>query len=206
MTIAAPPVDTRSAAQIASQVRTLLERYAPSYTGAGTDPITGALVPDPRGGALIGVFTRFAELIIERLNRVPDKNFLAFLDLIGASRLPPQPARVPLTFSLAKGSASPGVVPPGTQVAAPPGEGEKDPIIFETERELVVTPAALTAVFSRDQGPIPRRPQCAARRCACSGLRLPRRAADRSHRLLDSGSPASTASRRSRWRSHSTRR
>ena len=81
---------------------------------------------------------------------MPDKNFLAFLDLLGASRLPPQPARVPLTFSLAAGSAVPAVVPARTQVAAPPGPGEKDPTIFETEREFVVTPATLTSAFSRD--------------------------------------------------------
>src|SRR5262249_55003946 len=128
----------------------LLRAYAPAYTGAGTDAATGELVPDPHGGALIGIFARFAELIIERLNRVPDKNLLAFLDLLGASRLPPQPARVPLTFSLATGRASPGVGPAGTQVAAPPGEGEKDAVVFETERELVVSPATLTAVFTRD--------------------------------------------------------
>jgi predicted phage baseplate assembly protein len=150
MTIAAPLVDPRTAEDVASQLKQLLRDYAPEYKGIGTDPITGELVPDSRAAALIGVFGRFAELIIERLNRVPDKNQLAFFDLLGASRLPPQPSRVPLTFSLAKGSASPGVVPAGTQVASPPAEGEKDPVIFETERELVVTPAVVASAFVRD--------------------------------------------------------
>src|SRR5262249_11661864 len=117
--------------------------------GLGTDP-SGAIVPDALGGALIGVFSRFSELIIQRLNQVPQKNFLAYLDLLGASQLPPQPARVPLTFSLAKGTVVPAVGPAGTQAAAPPGPGEKDPIIFETERELVATPASLTTAFVRD--------------------------------------------------------
>ena len=101
-------------------------------------------------GALIGIFARFAEVIIQRLNQAPQKNFLAFLDLLGAALLPPQPARVPLTFSLAAGSAVDGLVPAGTQVAAPPAEGEKEPVIFETERELTVTAAQLTALFVRD--------------------------------------------------------
>ncbi|NEO95831.1 MAG: hypothetical protein F6K56_39015, partial [Moorea sp. SIO3G5] len=42
------------------------------------------------------------------------------------------------------------VVPKGTQVAAPPAEGEQDPVIFETERELVVTAAKLDSIFVRD--------------------------------------------------------
>ena len=41
-------------------------------------------------------------------------------------------------------------MPAGTQVAAPPAEGEKDPVIFETERELTVTAAQLAALFVRD--------------------------------------------------------
>lgn len=135
-----PKLDQRTAKEIDRQVRTLLAQ----------PPIGSPLQPDDKiGTAVVGIFARFTELIIQRLNRVPDKNFLAFLDLLGASRLPPQPARVPLTFSLAPGSTQ-AVVPAGTQVAAPPAAGEKDPIIFETERELIVTAAQLASVFVHD--------------------------------------------------------
>ena len=101
-------------------------------------------------GAMIRIFGRLSEIVIRRLNGVPEKNFLAFLDLLGASPLPPQPARVPLTFTLAAGSVADSVVPAGTQVAAPPAEGEKEPVIYETERELVVTAARLDSVFVRE--------------------------------------------------------
>lgn len=142
----APKIDQRTATDIAAQVQALLETYAPAWKEF--DPQTGK--PEGVSAALIGIFSRFAEIIIQRLNRVPEKNFLAFLDLLGASLLPPQPARVPLTFSLAAGSSVDGVVPAGTQVAAAPAEGEKEPVIFETERELVVTAARLASVFVRD--------------------------------------------------------
>src|SRR5262249_7814417 len=78
--------------------------------------------------------------------------FLAFLDLLGMARLPPQPARVPLTFSLTPGSITDGVVPAGTQVAAAPAEGEKDPVIFETERELTAVAVNLSALIAADAG------------------------------------------------------
>ncbi|NES22103.1 MAG: putative baseplate assembly protein, partial [Symploca sp. SIO3E6] len=134
-----PKIDQRTAKEIAEQVQELIKEY----TGK-TQELKGT------SAALVNIFARFAEIIIERLNQVPDKNFLAFLDLLGASRLPPQPARVPLTFSLAGGTKIDAVVPKGTQVAAPPGEGEKDPVIFETERELIVTAAKLESIFVRD--------------------------------------------------------
>src|SRR5262249_15754021 len=149
MTIAAPLVDPRTAQDVASQIKQLLRDYAPDYPGEGVEPVSGELVPDSRGAALVGVFARFAELIIERLNRVPDKNQLAFFDLLGASRLPPQPSRVPLTFSLAKGSASPGVVPAGPPIASPPAEGGKDTGVFETERELRVPPPGWACAVRR---------------------------------------------------------
>jgi hypothetical protein len=102
------------------------------------------------GGALIRMFGRFAEQIVARLNQVPEKNFLAFLNLIGASILPPQPARVPLTFQLAASSPVDTLVPTGTQVAAPPSDGEAEEVVFETERDLVVTRSHLAEAYVRE--------------------------------------------------------
>ena len=105
-----------------------------------------------RRGALVRIFARLAEVVIDRINQVPDKNFLAFLNLVGLELLPPQPARVPLTFHLATGSATDALVPAHTLVAALPIEGETEPVLFETERELVVTRSQLTAAFTREPG------------------------------------------------------
>ncbi len=141
-----PNIDPRSAKDVTRQVADLAKIYAAGWNEM--DPISGS--PTGFSGALINIFGRFAELIIQRLNQVPDKNYLAFLNLIGASLLPPQPARVPMTFALAAEDSPDAVVPPGTQVAAPPAEGETEPVIFETERELVVTAAQLNSIFVVD--------------------------------------------------------
>jgi predicted phage baseplate assembly protein len=146
MTILPPTIDQRTANDIALKVRDLIKVYAPDWKEF--DPVTGQ--PTGVSGALIGIFARLAEITIQRLNQTPQKNFLAFLDLLGASLLPPQPARVPLTFFLAAGSAVDGLAPAGTQAAAPPLEGEKKPVIFETEHELIVTAAQLASLFVRD--------------------------------------------------------
>jgi hypothetical protein len=145
MTTPIPKIDGRTAAEITERAKNLIGGYAPSWS-----EFDQAGKPVGVSAALIGIFSRFAEIIIQRLDQTPEKNFLAFLDLLGNSPLPPQPARAPLTFSLAAGSLANGVVPAGARVAAPPAEGEKDPVIFETERELTVTAAQLKWIFVRD--------------------------------------------------------
>ncbi|MBI1277553.1 MAG: putative baseplate assembly protein [Anaerolineaceae bacterium] len=100
------------------------------------------------GTALIHIFARMATIAIDRLNRVPDKNFLAFLDLIGAQLAPPQPARVPLTFQKSPGNSIARVLA-GTQVAAPPDEVFTTESIYETDADLTVTGLQLIAAFAR---------------------------------------------------------
>jgi hypothetical protein len=143
-----PKIDPRTARDIFNQVVAMLKQQEaeliPAEDWKAFQPDLGI------SGALIGIFARFAELITDRLNRVPDKNFLAFLDLLGASLLPPVPARAPLTFSLTDGATRGAVVPAGTEVAAIAAAGEKEPAVFETESELVVTASRLRAAFTRD--------------------------------------------------------
>lgn len=146
MTIGAPPVDARDAEALAAELRARLAASVPEWSPA--DRETGA--PDQASTALIEVAARFGEIVIERLNQAPNKNFLAFLDLLGTAPLPPEPARVPLTFSVATGSATDAVVRAGTQVAATLAPGETTPVTFETERELTAIAATLTALVGVD--------------------------------------------------------
>ena len=141
-----PQIDPRSATDVADQLQQLLRVYAPGWNEV--DRVTGA--PTGVSAALIRITARFADVLIQRLNQVPRKNFLAFLDLLGAAFQPPQPARAPMTFVLAEGSLVDALVPAGTQVAAPPGAGDKDPIIYETENEMVATSAQLALAVVRD--------------------------------------------------------
>ncbi|MBI9044423.1 MAG: putative baseplate assembly protein [Anaerolineaceae bacterium] len=131
-----PKIDNRTIDDIVEQTEALAKK-------SGWNPAYGQGGP---GRALIRIFSRMVELIIERLNQVPEKNFLAFLNLIGTQALPPQPARVPLSFLLSEGSKEAFLlpVPSGTQIAAPT---EAEEIIFETERELGLTTAQLTSII-----------------------------------------------------------
>lgn len=140
MPVPAPPIDQRSLQDLVTQTERLLQQHT-SWRPPAQE--------HDAGQALVRIFARLAELVIDRLNQVPAKNFLAFLDMIGLELLPPQPARVPLTFTLATGSTDDARVPARTQVAATPLEGETEPVIFETERDLIVTRSQLIAAFTR---------------------------------------------------------
>src|SRR5277367_7000600 len=88
-----PRIDGRDSRDLVAQLRTLLRRYTPEWPDSAEEK---QLVE-----AMVHVFARFGEIVIDRLNRVPEKNFLAFLQLLGVSNLPPRAAQVPLTFYLA---------------------------------------------------------------------------------------------------------
>ena len=137
-----PSIDTRSYADLVAETEQRAQQVS-----AWRPPSEGQSDP---GAALIRIFGRFAELVVQRLNRAPERNELAFLNLIGTSPLPPRPARVPLTFSLASGSPVDAAVPAGTLAGAPPLPPDTDDVLFETERDLVVTRVVLTDVVVSD--------------------------------------------------------
>lgn len=141
-----PLLDSRDAASLRTSLAAQLAVNVPGWKPVDPRPHGQ---PDETTAALIGVFARFSEIVIQRLNQVPEKNFLAFLDLLGVSRLPPEAARVPLTFTLAVGSQTDAVVPVGTRAASAP-QGSQDPVIFETGRELTVTAARLQTLIAAD--------------------------------------------------------
>jgi hypothetical protein len=141
MTVPPPKIDQRTNEEIVD------------YTAARVEAATGWVRPQGQpdaGLALVRLFAYLARGVGDRINQTPEKNFPAFLDLIGTEIQPPQAARVPLTFALAAGTTADAFVPAHTQVAAPPQENETEAVVYETERELVVTPAVLTAVAVRD--------------------------------------------------------
>jgi uncharacterized phage protein gp47/JayE len=133
-----PTVDGRTRDQLE---RELLERAA-GYT-TDWDPGTA-----DAGTTLISLFARFEEDVLRRLNGLPHKHRVAFLDALGFERRPPQSARVPLTFTTTTDMDGNAVVPGGTQATAEGDDGET--VTFEIPRDegFEATAATLTSVYS----------------------------------------------------------
>jgi hypothetical protein len=102
------------------------------------------------GLALIELFGDLAEIVRARINRLPQRNFLSYLYLIGVRQQPPKSARVPVTFAAVKKAPDVVVVPAGTQVSAAPPPGESEAVVFETERTLTIGRAELQSIITLD--------------------------------------------------------
>ena len=93
MPLQAPNLDDRTFAQIVSEAKTLIPRYAPEWTDHNES--------DP-GITLVQLFAWMTEMLLYRVNRIPDRNYIAFLRLLGIELLPARPASAELTFTLAR--------------------------------------------------------------------------------------------------------
>ena len=56
-------------------------------------------VSDP-GVTLVELFAWMTEMLLYRLNRVPEKSYITFMELMGVKIAPPLPAHTDLTFWL----------------------------------------------------------------------------------------------------------
>jgi Baseplate J-like protein len=140
--IVPPNLDDRTWQDIVNQAKSLIPKYAPEWTDHN---------PSDLGIALIELFAWIVEGMTYRLNRVPEKNYIEFLNLLGITRDPATPASAFLTYRLASGSA-PVIVPKGTQTATQPTDKEEG-IVFEADRDLRVLPINLVnALYIRRDG------------------------------------------------------
>lgn len=138
-----PKLDNRTSADIYNQALELAKYYCPEWADKDWNP--NHFDPDDPGLVIFKLFSKMSEHLVTQLNKIPDKHRIAFLDFMGIDLLAAKPAQVPLTFYLAEG-ASGADVPSGTAVAS-----SKDPeVVFETELDMRVVPAKLSAVYSID--------------------------------------------------------
>ncbi len=133
-----PKIDKRTYNEIIKDISRKLPYYAPQlkFDEAQKDAT----------GALIKIFAGMFEGTLKNLNRVPEKNHLAFLNMLGTKLLPSEPARVPLTFKLSKGTKNPVFIRQGTKVSANPQDGGS-PVTFETEKGILAVVSKLQGAY-----------------------------------------------------------
>lgn len=129
--------DLRFQKDLVDEARRRIIRYCPEWTDYN--------LSDP-GITLIELFAWMTEMITYRLNRVPEKNHIRFLNMLGVQLQPPSSARTELTFWLSApfpirpDTESVAIVPAGTEVATQRLE-EEDEVIFTTDERLrIVAP------------------------------------------------------------------
>jgi hypothetical protein len=136
--IPTPNLDDRKFDDIVQEAIRLIPQYCPEWTNHNsTDP----------GITLIELFAWMTEMTLYRLNRVPDKNFIAFLELMGIELTPPHPARTVMQFEI-NPKADRVDIPVSTRVGTKPGpDGQYQ--TFETVGQTCVTTNSLVKCMSQ---------------------------------------------------------
>ncbi|WP_141680349.1 hypothetical protein [Bacillus sp. FJAT-26390] len=129
-----PKINQHTLSSFVAQLKEMAPHYTPEWRFSQEEPDAGT--------GLAYLTAEMLEETVQRLNQAPLNHFLAFLDLIEVKLQPPRPARASVVFQLSEGTADPVYLPKGIALTAPHPEGG-EPLVFETEKVLVATPAKL---------------------------------------------------------------
>jgi len=142
MALPVPNLDDRRFQDLVDDAKRLVQQRCPEWTDHN--------VSDP-GVTLIELFAWMTDQVVYRLNRVPDRNYVKFLELIGVTLYPPTAARTPVTFWLSAPQPDVIRIPAGTQVATVRTETEQA-IAFATVEDLPIVPCQLAHLGSMVDG------------------------------------------------------
>ncbi|MFI9626662.1 putative baseplate assembly protein [Streptomyces sp. NPDC052042] len=138
MALPSPNLDDRRFQQLVDEAKRYVQQRTPKWTDHN--------VSDP-GVTLIETFAYMVDQLLYRLNRVPDKHYSAFLDLLGVTLFPPTAARAEVDFWLSAPQAETVLLPAGTEVATSRGEAE-DAVVFSTPDSLSIVPSSLVRLVT----------------------------------------------------------
>jgi predicted phage baseplate assembly protein len=138
MTLPAPNLDDRRFQDLVDDAKRLVQRNTKYWTDHN--------VSDP-GVTLIEAFAWMTDQLLYRLNRVPDRNYIKFLELMGVRLYPPAAARAPITFWLSAPQPATVTIPAGTEVATV-RTGEQPPVVFSTTEDRPIVAASMSRIAS----------------------------------------------------------
>ncbi|MFC1944160.1 putative baseplate assembly protein [Chloroflexota bacterium] len=133
MALSAPNLDDRTFQDLVREARAMIPRYCPEWTDHN--------LSDP-GITLIELFAWMVDILLYRLNKVPDRNYIKFMELVGIRLEPPKQAIVDVNFRLSTPQPGSITIPLGTEVATVRTE-TLDAISFTTDKDLVLYPPTL---------------------------------------------------------------
>ena len=141
-----PSIDDRRYDDIVAELRARIARYTPEWTPE-RDSLWSDLNDSDPGITLAQLFAWLSDMLLYRMGRVPELNYIKFLQLIGIELTSAQPAAAEITFAVDDTWPQASVlVPRRVQVAAAAEEGP--PLVFETERPLTAVACGLQSVQS----------------------------------------------------------
>src|SRR5437879_9924277 len=127
MALPVPSLDDRRFQDLVDDAKRLVQQRCPEWTDHN--------VSDP-GVTLIETFAWMTDQLLYRLNRIPDRHYVKFLELLGVRLFPPTAARVPVPSWLSGPQPDTIHIRPGTQVATMRTETD-EAVAFRSEERRV---------------------------------------------------------------------
>lgn len=142
MTLQAPKLDSRTFDELVKEARDRIPRFTPEWTNLND--------ADP-GMTLVKLQAWLTETLLYEMNRLPEFNYIKFLQLLNVTPEPARAARTELHFTLKKldGESDPlkFFIPKNAQVQADDPD-LTTPLVFETDRTLTALNASVAAVIA----------------------------------------------------------
>ena len=136
MPLPLPNLDDRSFDELLDEARRRIALRAPGWTD---------LSPSDPGIVLLELFAFLTETMIYRINRLPQKAYLAFLNLLGVALQPPAAATTRLLFRRERAEETSVVIPRGTRVTTSRAPGGGEAPVFVTSYTVTI-PAGATEI------------------------------------------------------------
>ncbi|MFG1893803.1 putative baseplate assembly protein [Micromonospora zamorensis] len=128
MTLPVPHLDDRGFLDLVTEARERIRQSCPEWTDLSAH--------DP-GMALVEAFAHLTEVMIYRLNQLPEKAYVSFLNLLGVSRHAPTAAWADVRFTRSGTDRGAVRVPAGLRVAAARGADPRPVVFVTTEPALL---------------------------------------------------------------------
>lgn len=139
-----PRLDDRAFNDIVAEARQRIALYVPEWTDHN--------LSDP-GITLIELFAWMTDIVLYRLNRVPDKHYVRFMELLGIRLHEAEPAQVPVTFWLSAPQPATIHIPDATEVSTTRTE-TNEAIVFTTEGQASIFVPQLTYLMTSQSNPV----------------------------------------------------
>ncbi|NLD91186.1 MAG: putative baseplate assembly protein [Fibrobacter sp.] len=118
-------LDDRDFNDLVAEAKMLVQKSCPQWSD---------LSPGDPGLMLLELFAHLTDIMIYRINRLPQKAFVEFLRLLGVQIQPPSAATTKLTFTLEKVISTDTEIPIHTRVAAAKASSSGDIPVFVTSQ------------------------------------------------------------------------
>ena len=152
-------LDDRSFQELVNEARLRIHRTCPEWSDHN--------VSDP-GITLIELFAWMTDMLIYRVNRIPDKLHVALLELLGMRLAPPSSATAELRFRLAASPEEPLSIPAGDTEVGTVRTASDESIVFQTTEAFTIPPVRPVA-YVVERGGTAREVQVAGGRARPTG-------------------------------------